>query len=365
LKVAVIGASGGMGSFFVSYFLRRGETVRASDLVGDDMGGKKTKKETKRQRQQRPLSFTAPGGGCEKKEKEEEEGRRGRGRLERFQSNRDAVIGCDVTILAVPMDRTLKVAKEIAGKLRPGSTLVEITSVKGGVLPVLKNLAREREVALLSIHPLFGPALETTEGMKIAMIVDENGNGRKRERDAKEMRRGERLDEGDDGEGGKEHERMKKKENEDREQGVAAAAALFPEARIIPMTRKQHDRTMAVILSLTHLLNIVYAATVLKFLSPEEFTRASTPNSSMQLTLAEAVLAQDADLSYRIQASNAYSGRVAREASRELKKVLSMIEDSDGKSYRKNFTGLAESYDMTRRAKDVIREIYSSAERVG
>ena len=69
--------------------------------------------------------------------------------------------------------------------------------------------------------------------------------------------------------------------------------------------------------------------------------RVSTPNSSMQLTLAEAVLAQDARLSYAIQARNPYSRKVARAASRELKRVLAMIERSDREAFDEHFSKLS------------------------
>ena len=144
---------------------------------------------------------------------------------------------------------------------------------------------------------------------------------------------------------------------------VALAKRLFPDSRIIPMSRKEHDRTMAVVLSLTHLLNVVYAGTVSQFLSPDEFMRVSTPNSSMQLTLAEAVLAQDARLSYAIQAGNVYTGKVARAASRELKRVLAMIESSDWEAFDEHFSRLSKRYKTDKRASAVIREIYSAAEK--
>jgi len=275
LKVAVLGASGGMGSFFARYFLEKADTVRGSD-------SRKTR--------------DPPARGGE--------------RVVSFPTNSDAVRGCDVTIIAVPMDSTLKVAKEIAGELKPGSTVVEISSVKGKTLPALKKLVGE-DVTLLSIHPLFGPALESTKGMKIAVIAGKRG--------------------GADG------------------PEVALTRRLFPEARIIQMSGEEHDRTMAVILSLTHLLNVVYAGTVSQFLTPDEFMRVSTPNSSMQLTLAEAVLAQDARLSYAIQAGNVYTGKVARAASRELKRVLSMIENSDWKAFDEHLSKLSKTYRTDKR----------------
>jgi prephenate dehydrogenase len=284
LKVAVIGASGGMGSFFARYFLEKGDEVRGSD----------------------------PG-----------EGRPAIPGVAAFRTNAEAVKGCDVTVIAVPIDGTVKVAKELVGKLRPGSTLVEISSVKTQTLPALKKLVGKR-VSLLSIHPLFGPALESTRGMKVAVIVGKSGAG------------------------GPE---------------AALARRLFPEARIIPMSLGEHDRSMAVVLSLTHILNVVYAGTASRFLTPEEFMRVSTPNSSMQLTLAEAVLAQDARLSFAIQAGNPYSKEVARAASRELKSVLSMIEASDRRAFDRHFSKLAKRYKTEKRAGAVIREIYSAAEK--
>jgi prephenate dehydrogenase len=223
------------------------------------------------------------------------------------------------------MDRTVEVAREVAPKLKRGSALVEISSVKGETLPALRKLAGGEGVELLSIHPLFGPALESTKGMKIAVVVGKEGGADGRE--------------------------------------TALARRLFPEARIIPMSRKEHDRTMAVVLSLTHLLNVVYAGTVSQFLSPDEFMKASTPNSSMQLTLAEAVLAQDARLSYAIQSDNPYSKKVARAASQELKRVLAMIESSDGGAFDEHFSKLSKRYKTDKRGSAVTREIYSAAER--
>ncbi|HUI01849.1 MAG TPA: prephenate dehydrogenase/arogenate dehydrogenase family protein [Nitrososphaerales archaeon] len=281
MKVAVVGASGGMGSFFVRYFQSRGDAVRGSDVGG---------------------------------------GPRPQGTVAFSESNAEAVEGCDVAVLAVPMDRTLKVAREVVPALKKGAVLVEISSVKGETIQAVKKVVGRR-ASLLSIHPLFGPALESPKGMKIAVITGKKG----------------------------------------RE--AATARALFPDARIIPMGRKEHDKAMAVVLTLTHIVNLAYAGTVARFLSPAEFMRVSTPNSSMQLTLAEAVLAQDSGLSFAIQANNPYSRKVVRAAARELRRVLSMVEDSDGKAFAQNFSRLAKLYGTDRRAKAVVREIYSAAER--
>lgn len=285
MKVAVIGAAGGMGSFFTRYFLARGDDVRAHD--------------------ERSPRRSALGG--ERK-------------AQWSSSNAGAARGCDVTILAVPMRSTLKAAKGVVGSLRDGSTLVEISSVKGETLSDLRKLVGGK-AKVLSIHPLFGPALESTRRMKIAVI----GKG----------------------------------------EDASLAARIFPDARIIPMGRKEHDRAMAVVLSLTHVTNVAYAATAAKFLTPEEFRRVSTPNSSMQLTLAEAVLGQDPELLYSIQATNPYFGKVSRAALRELKRVVDMVESSEEDSFRDHLAALSKRYKTGRRASAAIKAVYSAAERDG
>jgi prephenate dehydrogenase len=283
LKVAVIGASGGMGGFFARYLLEKGHDVVGADLVGAKAG------------------------------------RRG---AVRMLSNKEAVRGCDLVVLAVPMAATLKVAREVARSVKRGATIMEISSVKGGTLPAVRKAVGKR-ARLISIHPLFGPALESTNGMKVAVITTGGENG----------------------------------------EDASFVRELFPDARIIPMTKKDHDRHMAVVLSLTHLMNLVYAGTVSRFISPEEFRRVSTPNSSMQLTLSEAVLGQDVGLMYAIQESNPFSAKVAREAMRELKRLLEVVEGADERSFADLHRKLTRSFKTDKRASSAMREVYSAAEK--
>jgi len=283
LKVAVIGASGGMGGLFARYFAEKGH-----DVVGADTAN----------------------------------GRSGKTGPVRMLSNAEAVKGRDLVVLAVPMTATLKVAKEAAKGMKKGATMVEISSVKGETLQAVRKAVGDRG-RLVSIHPLFGPALESTRGMKIAVITK-------------------------GGESGEESTFVKE---------------LFPDARIIPMTRKDHDRHMAVVLSLTHLMNLVYAGTASRFITPEEFRKVSTPNSSMQLTLSEAVLGQDVGLMYAIQESNPFSAKVAKEALRELRQLLEIVQGGDERSFVALHRKLTKSFKTDKRASSAIREVYSAAEK--
>jgi prephenate dehydrogenase len=185
LKVAVIGSSGGMGKFFAKYFASRGHEVTGADPAKSSM---------------RDSRFKAVG------------------------SNREAVEGADVVVLATPIEKTVEAAEEVIPQMRPGTCLVELTSIKGKILGPLRRAAAAGGVELLSVHPLFGPSLSSFKGMKICVIETDG------------------------------------KASETR------VAVLFPDAVIIPMKEREHDRMMGLMLSLTHIMNIAYAGAVDRYL---------------------------------------------------------------------------------------------------
>jgi prephenate dehydrogenase len=279
LKVAVLGSSGGMGKFLTRYFLSHGNQVTGSD---------------KRRDGTEDPHFTVAG------------------------TNGEAVRGADIVVIATPIDATVDTVAEITGKLARGTTLVEIASVKGKILPEIRKLLRGKGVKLLSLHPLFGPSLSSFEGMKICVIETEKTS-------------------------------------------ISAARRLFPEAALIPMSEEAHDRTMGVILSLTHLLNIAYAATVSEYLKPEEFRAVQTPTSSLQLTLAEGVLAQSASLYSYNQMENAWSSEYAAALIDELTQLLKLIEDKDRSGFERHFRELSAKYAGD--SKGALEQVYRTFEK--
>lgn len=279
MKVAVIGASGGMGSFFVRYFLSRGDRVTGAD--------------TKQPALKHP-------------------------RFAFVRSNTEAVAGAAVVLVATPVDRTVDAAAEVAGSLAKGSTLVEITSVKGKVLGELRKVAKKSGFNLLSLHPLFGPSLSKFPGMKVCVI--RTGKG-----------------------------------------ALQRAKALFPQAELIEMAEEEHDRTMGLILSATHLLNIAYAGVVSKHLTPQRFRKVQTPTSGVQLTLAEGILSQDPSLYSNIQMQNEYSAEFAAALINELTQMLRYIEERDKKGFEARFRQLARRYSGDSR--DALDLVYQAFEK--
>ena len=217
------------------------------------------------------------------------------------KSNAAAVKGADVVIIATPIDRTLETVREIAKALAPGACVVEITSVKGKALGALRGLVGAHQAKLLSIHPLFGPSLKPGAEMKICVVETESGS-------------------------------------------VRTARRLFPQARLIPMKAKEHDRVMGVILSLTHLLNIAYAGVVSRYFDPAEFRKVQTPTSAVQMTLAEGVLSQSPSLYSYIQLENEYSSESARALIEELSSLRELVETRDRAGFEKRFSELSRKY---------------------
>lgn len=62
----------------------------------------------------------------------------------------------DVVIVAVPIDVTVDVLKEIAPHVRPGACLIDVTSVKRAPLEAMLQHAPEG-VNVVGTHPMFGP----------------------------------------------------------------------------------------------------------------------------------------------------------------------------------------------------------------
>ncbi len=130
MKIAILGCSGAMGSYFARRFIAEGH-----DVVGSDV------------RRTKPV----PRG------------------LRLAGSNREAVEGADAVLLAVPIRVTSKVARDVAPRLKRGAVVVEIASVKAKVRGEAARALRARNVSLLSVHPLFGP-LSRSPRPKICVV---------------------------------------------------------------------------------------------------------------------------------------------------------------------------------------------------
>jgi prephenate dehydrogenase len=221
--------------------------------------------------------------------------------FEAAESYTAAVRAADVVLVATPIDKTVETVKEVAPALSLQTCVVEITSVKGTILAPLKELVARRRARLLSLHPLFGPSLGTRSRMRLCVVKTDP-------------------------------------------RSVSRARSLFPDATLIPMSLADHERQMAIVLSLTHLLNLAYAGVVDRFLAPSKFRSVQTPTSGVQLTLAEGVLSQNPSLYSYIQVENEHSSEAIEAFADEIAMLRRMVEVKDRRAFERHFRRLAKRF---------------------
>jgi len=182
-------------------------------------------------------------------------------------NNVEAAKDAELIVLSIPIDVTPKVLKEISSKIKKSATIVEISSLKSQVFPVLEKVAAQG-VRTISIHPLFGPGVTKTAGEKIALVPVSDPSSE-----------------------------------------FKAAKTLFPDVELVVVDVEEHDKAMAAALSLPHFLNIVFASVIgqedlniLKKLGGTTF--------ALQLILSEGVMSEDPSLYASIQMDNKFSAQI-------------------------------------------------------
>lgn len=198
------------------------------------------------------------------------------------ESNLDAVKDADLIMISVNIESVPKVIEEIEQNLKKDSIVIEISSIKTHIINTLRNLA-QKDVTTLSIHPFFGPGARTLKGKKIAVIPVK-----------------------------------------DLSKEVNLVQKIFPKAIIDSISAEEHDRIMALTLSLPHFLNMIFAST----LSGEDVNnlrRFAGPSFTLQLILAESMLTEKPNIYASIQMMNKNTypclERLLKEA-RALKEII-------------------------------------------
>jgi len=284
LKVVVIGGAGRMGRWFVRHFVSLGEEVVISDIRRSE------------------AESVAKSTGAKVAE-----------------SNLGAVEKADLVVVSTPIEATPRVLKEISPALRPSATVMEISSLKSRVVPVLGGIAKHG-VKTVSVHPLFGPGVQRLAGERVALIpVSDPGS---------ELR---------------------------------SARRLFPEAEIVVVDVEEHDRAMALTLSLPHFLNIAFASVVgeedlnvLKKLGGTTF--------ALQLVLAEAVMTEDPDLYASIQMGNVHTAECQERFIERARILKEQIANKDVRGFQQFYADVRSSMSKDRDFAVAYERMYRALE---
>jgi prephenate dehydrogenase len=254
MKVAILGAAGKMGKWFVQYFTDMNYDLTVSDIKKEEL-----KRLTK--------SY----------------------RVKLVKNNLEAVKDADLTVVSVPINKTTDVLNEITPKLKKGSIVSEIASLKVCVIDVLRECAKFN-VQPLSLHPLFGPLWRGKKRFALIPVL-----------------------------------------NSERE--LEIAKKIFPDADFRFVDAEKHDKIMALILSLPYFINMALAST----LKDEDFrmlTNFGGTTYTLQLILMGSIMAQDSEFHFLLHKLNRNSLKYFERFMSNANRIIEIIKNGNAKEFK-------------------------------
>ena len=196
-----------------------------------------------------------------------------------------AILQMDYVLLCTPTKYTPEIIRLIAKEMKRESYLIEISSHKSKTSQTLLKVPNK--VQPVCIHPMFGPGIKKLDGKNIIIIPI---------RDAKKE-----LD---------------------------MTKSLFPKANFVTIDAIEHDKKIAVILGLTHLINIVFANILAKDETISLTEKMSGATFKAQKIVTESILTESAELIETI-VSNPEVRRYGEEFWKDIGKLLT--DSQEGK----------------------------------
>ena len=200
------------------------------------------------------------------------------------QSLVGGILKADYVVLCTPTRRTPEIIRLIAKEMRKGAYLIEISSEKSKVVSSLSKTPAK--INPICMHPMFGPGIRSIRGQNIISIPI---------RDAKKE--------------------------------LSVTKSLFPGANFVTINAAEHDKKIAVILGLTHLLNLVFANIISKDEKVMLTEKMSGTTFRVQKVLAESIMTESPELIETIIA-NPEIRRVAEEFWKDIGRLLTAVQES-------------------------------------
>ncbi len=268
-RMLIVGGTGGTGSWFASYFKGHGFRV----------------------------TVWGPSGKVDVAE------RLGVG----FASDLLAeVADSDVVLLSVPIKETIRVIEEVAPRMKAGSLLMDVTSLKAGPMEAMTRWA-PAGVEVLGTHPMFGPTIPTIRGQTV-ILVPALG----------------RCDE-----------------------WLSPMEELFREdgARVEVLEAEEHDRIMAVVQALTHFAYISIGSTLRSLdFDVDRSRRFMSPVYEIMIDFVGRILAQSPELYASIQ-ENPEAGQVREAYIEECERLSKLADDGNLAGFMEAMAAAADHFE--------------------
>ncbi|MDK2891950.1 prephenate dehydrogenase [Methanohalophilus sp.] len=136
MQMLIIGGTGEMGQWFAKFFKNEGYDVWVSGRRGRADVAEKLE-----------VNFTS--------------------------SPKEIIPDCDIVIVSVPIDITPEIIRQAAPLMKPGSLLMDLTSIKKKPVEAMIEASPE-DVELLGTHPMFGPSIPSLQGQTFILTPVKN-----------------------------------------------------------------------------------------------------------------------------------------------------------------------------------------------
>ncbi len=204
--------------------------------------------------------------------------------VESLSAARDA----DIVFVAVPMSSCPAILAEIATH-RPTGVIAEMCSLKTHLRAVKDDLRRDG-IRVVSFHPMFGPQIRMLSGRTIVFCTD------------------------------------------GLPEDVSLVRSLFAEtsADLVDLEEAEHDRRMALVLGMSHLVNLVYSRGVqLSGIAATDLAEVAGVTFGKQMRTSREVVGENPRLYFEIQALGGFTPFIGELLHRAVDEWQSAVADGD------------------------------------
>ncbi len=194
-----------------------------------------------------------------------------------------SVLNTDYVMLCTPTRKTPEIIRIVSKEMKKGAYLIDISSQKSKTVQAL--LKMPSKINPLCIHPMFGPGIKNLDGHNIISIPIKDA----------------------------------KKE-------LIVTKLLFPIANFVTVDVVEHDRKIATILGLTHLINLIFANILSKDEKMLLTYKMSGITFKMQKMLSEGIMNESPELIETI-ISNPEIKKVSEEFWKDMGQIITYVQE--------------------------------------
>ena len=218
---------------------------------------------------------------------------------------------CDIVLVSVTIEKTVEIIEHVAPLMRPGSLIMDVTSIKSGPVRAMKTFA-PAGVEALGTHPMFGPSMPSMRGQTIILTPVQEKTG----------------------------------------SWLNEISSLFQSdgAHVEILDAEEHDRIMAVVQALTHFAYIGIGSTLeaLQF-DVENSRRFMSPVYEIMIDFVGRILDQNPELYASIQ-SNPQAASVRQTFLSQCMMLCEKADRGDMEGFKQMMMQAAEHYGETHQA---------------